>query len=117
MQKREVFIVGAKGIPARYGGFESFVDQLTAQKQTNRIHYYVACRRDLSENKADLYEYNDATCFNVDVPNIGPAKAIMYGVKAFKEALKIIRQKQLHIQLFTSWHVEWDHLLITLRSN
>ncbi|QTF54857.1 DUF1972 domain-containing protein (plasmid) [Lactiplantibacillus plantarum] len=60
MQKREVFIVGAKGIPARYGGFESFVDQLTARKQTNRIHYYVACRRDLSENKADLYEYNDA---------------------------------------------------------
>lgn len=95
MQKREVFIVGAKGIPARYGGFESFVDQLTARKQTNRIHYYVACRRDLSENKADLYEYNDATCFNVDVPNIGPAKAIMYDVKAFKEALKIIRQKKI----------------------
>nr|WP_260202767.1 DUF1972 domain-containing protein [Lactiplantibacillus pentosus] len=37
MQKREVFIVGAKGIPARYGGFESFVDQLTARKQIEFI--------------------------------------------------------------------------------
>ncbi|MFT0650350.1 beta 1-4 rhamnosyltransferase Cps2T [Lactiplantibacillus plantarum] len=95
MLKREIFIVGAKGIPARYGGFESFVDQLTARKQTNQIHYYVACRRDLSENKADFYEYNDATCFNVDVPNIGPARAIMYDIKALKESLKIIRQKNI----------------------
>lgn len=63
---RNVFIIGAKGIPANYGGFESFVEQLTARKESQEIHYYVACRRDLSENKADTYEYNDATCFNID---------------------------------------------------
>ncbi len=85
MQKREVFIVGAKGIPARYGGFESFVDQLTARKQTNRIHYYVACRRDLSENKADLYEYNDATCFNVDVPILVRLKQLCMMLKRLKK--------------------------------
>lgn len=27
---KNVFIIGAKGIPANYGGFESFVEQLTA---------------------------------------------------------------------------------------
>ncbi|MBU7527293.1 MULTISPECIES: beta 1-4 rhamnosyltransferase Cps2T [Lactiplantibacillus] len=95
MQKREVFIVGAKGIPARYGGFESFVEQLTVRKQTSLVHYYVACRRDLSKNKSDFYEYNNATCFNVSVPNIGSAKAIMYDVRAFRRALKIIEQKNI----------------------
>lgn len=31
---RNVFIIGAKGIPANYGGFESFVEQLTARKES-----------------------------------------------------------------------------------
>lgn len=95
MLKNEVFIIGAKGIPARYGGFESFVDQLTARKNNNHIHYYVACRRDLSDNKANTYEYNGSTCFNVDVPNIGPVKAILYDVKAFQIALKIIKKNNI----------------------
>ena len=33
MKEKEVFIIGAKGIPARYGGFESFVEQLTLGKK------------------------------------------------------------------------------------
>ena len=95
MVKQEVFIIGAKGIPANYGGFESFVDQLTARKQNRDIHYNVACRRDLSDNKDDFYEYNDASCFNVDVPNVGPAKAIFYDVNAFRKSLKIIKEKHI----------------------
>ncbi|XKL58793.1 DUF1972 domain-containing protein [Levilactobacillus brevis] len=34
MKEKEVFIIGAKGIPARYGGFESFVEQLTLGKKS-----------------------------------------------------------------------------------
>lgn len=92
---KNVFIIGAKGIPANYGGFESFVEQLTARKVSLDIHYYVACRRDLSENKADIFEYNDATCFNVDVPNVGPAKAILYDVNAFKWVMKYIKDNNV----------------------
>ncbi|USG06539.1 beta 1-4 rhamnosyltransferase Cps2T [Latilactobacillus sakei] len=92
---KNVFIIGAKGIPANYGGFESFVEQLTARKESQDIHYYVACRRDLSENKADTFEYNDATCFNVDVPDVGPAKAILYDVNAFKWTMKYIKKNNI----------------------
>ncbi|AWV72450.1 beta 1-4 rhamnosyltransferase Cps2T [Latilactobacillus curvatus] len=92
---KNIFIIGAKGIPANYGGFESFVEQLTARKESQDIHYYVACRRDLSENKADTYEYNDATCFNIDVPNVGPAKAILYDVNAFKWTMKYIKKNNI----------------------
>lgn len=92
---KNVFIIGAKGIPANYGGFESFVEQLTARKESQAIHYYVACRRDLSENKADTFEYNNATCFNVDVPDVGPAKAILYDVNAFKWTMKYIKENNI----------------------
>lgn len=93
--KREVFIIGAKGIPAKYGGFESFVDQLTARKQNEDIHYNIACRRDLSDNKSDFFEYNNAICFNVDVPKVGPASAIFYDVNAFKKSLMEIKKRKI----------------------
>ena len=35
----------------------------------------------------DFFEYNGATCFNIDVPNIGPAKAIAYDIAALKKAI------------------------------
>ncbi|WP_318766701.1 beta 1-4 rhamnosyltransferase Cps2T [Lactiplantibacillus carotarum] len=92
---KNVFIIGSKGIPANYGGFESFVEQLTARQENKSIHYYIACRNDLSKNKQSVFEYNGATCFNVKVPNLGPARAILYDVLAFKQALQIIRDKNI----------------------
>lgn len=38
-----VFIVGSKGIPAQYGGFETFVENLTAGKQSKNLKYHVSC--------------------------------------------------------------------------
>ena len=37
-----VFIVGSKGIPAEYGGFETFVENLTKGKKSNEIMYHVS---------------------------------------------------------------------------
>ena len=37
-----VFIVGSKGIPAQYGGFETFVEELTKGKQSQDIMYHVS---------------------------------------------------------------------------
>ena len=37
---QNVFIIGSKGIPASYGGYETFVDKLTEYHQTNdKIKY------------------------------------------------------------------------------
>ena len=49
--KREVFIIGSKGIPAKYGGFESFVENLTAQRKNKNIKYHVAC---MGKNKDEF---------------------------------------------------------------
>ena len=42
-EKKQVFIIGSKGIPAQYGGFETFVEKLTEYQKDNAIQYYVAC--------------------------------------------------------------------------
>lgn len=95
METKNVFIVGAKGIPAKYGGYESFVEQLTARQVSKDIHYFVACRKDLSDNKNDIFTHNNATCFNVDVPNVGPARAILYDIKAIEWSIKYIKENNI----------------------
>lgn len=42
---QHIFIVGSKGIPGNYGGYETFVDRLTESHEGNhRIRYHVACK-------------------------------------------------------------------------
>lgn len=88
---QHVFIIGSKGIPAKYGGYETFVEQLTRRKVSENIKYHVAC---MAKNN-DEFEHNGARCFNVNVPSIGPAKAIYYDYKAFKKCLKYIKQNKI----------------------
>ncbi|OIK85867.1 glycosyl transferase [Oenococcus oeni] len=93
---QHVYIVGSKGIPANYGGFETFVEKLTAGQKNRQIKYHVASRSDNSEQagKKQRFEYNSADVFSVDVPNIGSVQAIAYDYKALKEAIRISKQNQ-----------------------
>ena len=82
--KQHVFIIGSKGIPAQYGGFETFVEKLVEYQTDRDIVYHVAR---LAEDR-DRYEYNGAIGFDVKVPNIGPAKAICYDVAALDRCIE-----------------------------
>ncbi len=88
---KNIFIIGSKGIPAKYGGFETFVDKLTEERKNETIKYHVAC---LNEEKEE-FEYNNARCFSVKVPNIGPAKAVFYDIKALKDCIKYIKENDV----------------------
>ena len=88
---KNIFIIGSKGIPANYGGFETFVDELVSRQQNDNIKYHVAC---LSDNDNET-EYHDAHCFNVKVPNIGPAKAVYYDLAALKYCVKYIKDNKI----------------------
>ena len=83
---KNVFIIGSKGIPANYGGFETFVEYLTKYKVSNDIKYHVACLSDHEEE----FEHNQARCFKVQVPDIGPAKAVYYDIAALKAVYQYI---------------------------
>lgn len=89
---KHVFIIGSKGIPAAYGGYETFVDHLTLQHQTEmNIRYHVAC---MSDNNLE-FKYNGADCFNVAVPNIGPARAIYYDIFALRRCIAYIKKHHI----------------------
>lgn len=88
---KDIFIVGSKGIPANYGGFETFVDELVTRQVNKNIKYHVSCLADNS----DEFEYNGAHCFNVNVPNIGPAKAVYYDLAALDYCVKYIKKNNV----------------------
>lgn len=88
-----VFIIGSKGIPANYGGFETFVDNLTERKKSKKINYHVAC---FTEEKKEDTHYNNARCFYVKVPNIGSAKAILYDLYSLKKSINFIEENNLN---------------------
>lgn len=89
---RHVFIVGSKGIPGAYGGYETFVDKLTEYHQKNpNIKYHVACK---SEENGE-FEYHCARCFKIRVPHIGSAQAIYYDLAALLACCRYI--KKAHI--------------------
>lgn len=85
---QHVFIVGSKGIPAAYGGFETFVDKLTAYRKSDDICYHVSR---LSDHNGE-YECNGAKCFDVKVPNLGAAKAVYYDVVALRRSITICKK-------------------------
>lgn len=87
--KQHVFIIGSKGIPANYGGFETFVEKLTEYKASPDIIYHVS--RMGKDNLS--YEYNDAKCFNINVPDIGAAKAVYYDIVALNHCIKYCEKR------------------------
>lgn len=104
---KHVFIVGSKSIGA-YGGYETFVYKLTEYHQNNKdIKYHIACKANgdgcMDETKLDNvtylgkneFEYHDAHCFKLNIPNIGPAQAIYYDVAALNYCCKYIKENNI----------------------
>lgn len=89
---QNVFIVGSKGVPGTYGGYETFVDKLTEYHADHAdLQYHIACKSaDTGE-----FEYHNAHCFKVKVPNIGPAQAIYYDVAALRQCCCYIQKHKI----------------------
>ena len=80
---RHVFVIGSKGIPAAYGGFETFVEKLTQYRVSDKIHYHVAR---MAEDDM-RFEYNGASVFDIKVPYIGPARAVACDLIALRRCI------------------------------
>lgn len=88
---KNIFIIGSKGIPANYGGFETFVDKLVLYQKNKNIKYHVSCL----SNENSEFEYNGARCFNIKVPNIGAAKAVYYDILALNRSINYIESNKV----------------------
>ena len=100
---QHIFIVGSKGRPAKYGGFETFVEKLTENQKDKNIQYHIACTKE-NNDKSGIVEkefvHNGANCYTIDLPNIGPAKAIYYDVKALEWAIKKAEKENYERPIF-----------------
>lgn len=75
----DVFLTASKGIPARYGGFETFVERLVRGKTTDRIKYHVSCMaQGKDKHEMKRFEYEGADCFPVKVPLPGAPGRILH---------------------------------------
>lgn len=88
-----VYIIGSKGIPAKYGGFETFVEELTKGKVSEQIKYHVSCMNEDEKH----FEYNDADCFNIKVPIRGSAGRILHVSRALKHVEKTLDKENTNI--------------------
>lgn len=93
---QHVFIVGSKGIPGNYGGYETFVDKLTEYHQNEpNIRYHVACAVDDKKDVTD-FKYHNAHCFTILRKKIGPAQAIFYDTDALEYCIGYIKAKHIN---------------------
>lgn len=99
---QHVYVIGSKGIPGSYGGYETFLDKLTEYHQDNRdIQYHVACKANGEGVSAELndmpdrFKYHNADCFKVQVPEVGSAQAIIYDCLSFARCIKHIKDNKI----------------------
>ena len=95
---QHVYVVGSKGLPGSYGGYETFLDKLTEYHQFNRnIQYHVACKANGDGVSPELmampdhFNYHNAECFKVHIPEVGSAQAVYYDCMALDHCIKHIR--------------------------
>ena len=95
---QHVFIIGSRGLPAQYGGFETFVDQLVSHQVSPDIQYHVAC---LSNDQAyQHFDFKGVDCFTIKAPKLGPARVIAYDMMAINYALKLIKKQGIEQPIF-----------------
>lgn len=105
--KQHVFLIGAKSLGA-YGGYETFVNKLTEYHQNlSKIQYHVACKangdgymdetmlKGVKKVSDTEFIYHNARCFKIKIPQIGPAQAIYYDIKALDECCKYIERNDI----------------------
>lgn len=95
---KHVFIIGSRGLPAKYGGFETFVEQLVSHQVSDNLRYHVACLSDTSHHQHQ--EYKKVDCFTINPPKLGPARVIAYDMMAIDYALSMIKKEQIKEPVF-----------------
>ncbi|TCD46518.1 glycosyltransferase family 1 protein [Streptococcus sp. X16XC17] len=95
---KHIFIIGSRGLPAQYGGFETFVEQLVSHQVSNHIRYHVACLSDTSHHQHTTYK--GADCFTINPPKLGPARVIAYDMMAISYALELIKKEAIAQPIF-----------------
>ena len=102
LHTQHVFIIGCKGIPAAYGGFETFVDKLTAYQSELHIRYHVACATEPEDYDEENRHFKCRRAFCTVFPwrRIGAARAVAYDVEALGYYIQYAKKKKIPHPVF-----------------
>lgn len=76
-------ILGTRGVPARYGGFETFAEQLSIRLASRGVDVTVYCPSNLQKNDA---KYHGVTLKYIAYPGFGAFSEVVWDVKCFWSA-------------------------------
>jgi glycosyltransferase involved in cell wall biosynthesis len=83
--KMKIAILGTRGIPARYGGFETFAEKLAAGLSAHGLDVTVFCE---AGNESAPEAYLGANLRYISAPTLGPLQTILYDLKCLWSARK-----------------------------
>ena len=93
---KNVFIIGARGYHAKYGGWETFVSNLVDHYNDKKTKFYIS---ELSLKKEDANKVtkinNNIYVNSVYVKDIGSAKMFIYGINSYLYTLKYIKKNKI----------------------
>ncbi|GFH42422.1 rhamnosyltransferase [Lactococcus hodotermopsidis] len=95
---QHVFIIGSRGLPAKYGGFETFVNELVSNQKSNRVKYHVANLSDSVSGRH--FTYKTADVFDIKARNFGSANVIFYDRDAINYCLEYIKKTKIEKPIF-----------------
>jgi len=81
----KIAILGSRGIPAKYGGFETFAEELSTRLFRSGIDVTVYCEGD---GKNDTSKYKGVNLEFVPALNIGPLTTILFDLRCLWHARK-----------------------------
>lgn len=87
---RHIFIIGSRGLPAQYGGFETFVQELVVNQESKDIKYHVACLSD--QEHLTHFDFHGADCFTIKAKKLGPARVIAYDMEALTYSIELAKE-------------------------
>ena len=82
---RSLAILGTRGIPARYGGFETFADEVSTRLVRNGVSVVVFCEND-DPAAPKPATYRGVDLVYVPVPRLGPLSTIVHDLRCLWRA-------------------------------
>jgi glycosyltransferase involved in cell wall biosynthesis len=86
MPSKTIAILGTRGIPARYGGFETFADEIAVRLVRQGVAVTVYCEVD--SERESLVDYQGVQLRYVPVPRLGPLTTIIFDLQCLLLARK-----------------------------
>lgn len=96
---RNVFIIGARGYHASYGGWETFVSNLVDYYDDSDTKFYITAYTDNKEDKVKVVN-NSITVFPIYVKNVGSATMFLHSIQALKYCIKYVKLENIKDSYF-----------------